>query len=272
MDRHNQMIARFTARRRRCKSSRRCWTCERLEGQPPSRTGFGPLSAPWWVSYTRLEYRGLPTYGQTVHPRSRLSIAAVTLDEPVDVAAIELRAPNGQPEGNRPMGDVAVAPIDVTFKNDGGSVASINQVSATVVESEHILSCLRQGAGGVGVAAEYALKIPRGQLFEEGVRSRFQPGSTRVDPGETQPVRCNSRPRRPGGECGCHHGGPPDLHAERWRHLETDPVVIGTTQNFIDELVAEVAGAEPGNENVGRFCPRELEKIDNVIQCWQSAC
>ena len=214
---------------------------------------------------SRLGIGVCPTCRRTVHPRAGWSIAAVTLDEPVDVAAIELSA-NGQPEGNRPMGDVAVAPIDVTFKNDGGSVASINQVSATVVESEHILSCLRQGAGGVGVAAEYALKIPRGQLFEEGVREQI---STRIDfrsiPARPT-VRCNSRPRRPGGECGCHHGGPPDLHAERWRH-PGKRIPSSSVRRKISSTnwSRRLPGRNPGTKNVGRFCPRELEKIDNVI-------
>lgn len=195
----------------------------------------------------------------------RLRIAAVTLDEPVDVAAIELSA-NGQPEGNRPLGDVAVAPIDVTFKNDGGSVASINQVSATVVKSEHILSCLQQGAGGVGVAAEYALKIPRGQLFEEGVREQTSTGiDFKVDPGETGRFVVTVGPEDQAANAAVIMAVRLTFTLSDGGTLETDPVVIGTTQNFIDELVAEVAGADPGNENVGRFCPRELEKIDNVV-------
>jgi hypothetical protein len=204
-------------------------------------------------------------YVQSGPSDSRLSIAALTLGEPVELTAEEW-GPTGYPEDRYPMDDVAAAPIDVTFKNDGGTTASIGSVSVTVIRSDYIQSCLRQGAGGVSVAAEYELLIPPSHL---GGDSLGEPVSRKIDftvnPGETGRFVLTVGPEQQADNIAIVAALRLTFVLSDGTTLETDPIIIGTTQDIVDTLVSEVEAADPGDSEIGRLCRTEVQKIEDVV-------
>lgn len=194
-----------------------------------------------------------------------LSIAAVSIGEPTDLAADQWQ-PTGYVEDVRPMPDVAAAPIDITFKNNGKSLASITEVTATFIKSDSIQPCgAGRGAGGVSIAAQYSLQIP---LYKEsGEVDPIQVSTDMefaVKPGETERLVVTVGPERQADNAVVVFAVSLGFVLDDGSTLQSDPVVLGTTQEIIKTFVAQASESEI-NDEVRKLCEPELAKIDAVI-------
>lgn len=229
----------------------------------------GAIKHPVWigigtvVGVLALGVSGFTAWQANSPSNDRLSIAAVTLGVPVDLSAVEEGA-TGYPEDVYPTDDIAAAPIDVTFKNDGGSVASIRTVTSTIVRMESLQSCdpEKRGAGGVSVAAKYSLQIPRGDRELEPVSNSID---FKVDPGETGRLAVTIGPESQAKNQVYVFAVRLSFGLDDGTMVETGPVVIGTTGDIIDEFISQAANEDSNDARVAKLCEPELAKIEDVV-------
>jgi len=199
-----------------------------------------------------------------------LTVAAVTLGTPINLGGVEEGA-TGYPEDRRPT-NVSAAPVDITFKNAGSSTAGISSVTAQVLKGVNLNSCLQQGAGASQILAEYALKVPARQLFDEGaaVDPVSDPIDFKVEPGETGRLAVTVGP-----------DGQYDnnlivmavrlvFQVDDGTTVETEPLVIGTTEAIIDQFVSDAANNGSGRRYSTATCAEQLAKINDVTRLGES--